>query len=155
MRFVLVNGQVALADGHATGAQGGRVLTRTANMPSRAMPVASARQLAVVGVADGRRVAIDLTQSASNRAAKGSLTIEGPAANDVITFTAFGELQTAAGWATVTGFATTSPAGDTRAAVVVIDQKDPAAAGATAVLVMRDGAPIWRGTLPSPGVTIK
>ena len=33
----IVNGGIALRDGKVTGEQGGRVLTRTAHMPSRPM----------------------------------------------------------------------------------------------------------------------
>src|SRR6185295_18366554 len=59
IRHVLVNGKFALRDGKVTGEQGGRVLARSAHMPSRAMTANLARQLSV----HGSNVTIELKQT--------------------------------------------------------------------------------------------
>ena len=76
MKHVLVNGRVALEDGVATKAWGGRALLRSANMPSR--PVNDGvRSLKVKGMLDGKQVAIDVAQRAGAREATGTFSIEG------------------------------------------------------------------------------
>ena len=49
IRVVIVNGRVALRDGHVTGEQGGRVLLRSPHMPSRAMSMDIARSATANG----------------------------------------------------------------------------------------------------------
>lgn len=61
IRYVIVNGRIALRDGQVTGEQSGRVLTRTTHMPSRAMSTdrtrrTSARQGTVAAVSGQQRV---------------------------------------------------------------------------------------------------
>jgi len=142
VRFVLVNGKVALEDGAATGARAGVPLFRTVNMPSR--PVNDGqRALRASGMIGGKRVAIDLTQRAGGREAIGTFTVDG-----FETIKKFGVLQTKTGWAsftTVTGG---------RALAVIVDTNDPANQGSATVAVNVEGAPAVRGTLPTSAVTI-
>jgi len=142
VRFVLVNGKVALEDGAATGARAGVPLFRTANMPSRPANDGQ-RTLRASGMIGGKRVAIDLTQRAGGREAIGTFTVDG-----FETIKKFGVLQTTTGWAsftTVTGG---------RALAVIVDTNDPANQGSATVAVNVEGAPAVRGTLPTSAVTI-
>jgi len=154
VRYVLVNGQVALADGRATGARAGRPLLRTVNMPSRASSALSGRRISANGVASSRRIAIEISQGADDEAAKGRVTIGDSPSHPSFTIDEFGQVQTAMGWASFTGLAR-SPAGEARAVTIIVDQRDPVAAGAATVVVMLDGSPPWRGTMPSEGVSIR
>jgi N-acyl-D-amino-acid deacylase len=143
VRFVLVNGVVALEDGVATGARSGRALFRTANMPSRA-PSDGLRALRANGPAAGRRVAIDVTERAGGREATGSISIQGldPIAK-------IGNLQVADGWAALSATA------GAKSVIVIVDLRDPHNAGSATVAVNVDGYPWLRGTLPSTAVVIK
>lgn len=142
VRFVLVNGRVALEDGAATGARAGMPLFRTVNMPSR--PVNDGqRTLRASGMVGGKRIVINLSQRAGGREAIGTFTVDG---FDPIR--KFGVLQTTTGWA---GF-TTVAAG--RALEVIVDTHDPANRGSATVAVNVGGAPTVRGTLPAGSVSI-
>jgi hypothetical protein len=143
VRFVLVNGTVALADGVASGARPGQPLFRTANMPSRPTNE-GLRRLTARGTVAGRRVAVDVTQRAGARAATGTFTIDG---RDPIT--AFGVLQTASGWASVTTIDSAM-----RAIAVTVDLHDPSNPGSATLAINADGAPLVRGSLPPASVTI-
>ena len=143
IRFVLVNGRVALEDGAPTQAHSGRPLFRTVNMPSR--PAAgSLRRLSAKGTVSGHRVAVDLTHRAGARQAAGTIHIEGVDPIDAI-----GVLQTANGWASITGVDRAQ-----RAISVVVDRHDAANAGGVSFAVDIDGAPAIRGSLPLAAVTI-
>ena len=142
VRFVLVNGKVALENGAPTGVKGGAALFRTVNMPSR--PVNdSLRTLRASGTVGGKRIAIDLTHRAGGREAIGSFTVDG-----FEPIKKFGVLQTTTGWASFT----TVTAG--RALEVIIDTHDPANRGSVTVAVNVEGAPAVRGTLPPAAVSI-
>ena len=143
MKHVLVNGRVALEDGVATKAWGGRALLRSANMPSRPA-IDRARSLKVKGLLDGKPVNIDVTQRAGAREATGTLSIEG-----VATVTRFGTLQVAEGWASV-GFVNAG-----HASVATVDLEDPSERRKAVVVIAADGQPAFRGTLPSNTVVIK
>jgi N-acyl-D-aspartate/D-glutamate deacylase len=143
VRYVLVNGVVALKDGAATGARGGRALVRSVNMPSRPA-VDRARTLTVKSTIDGKRVAIDLTQRAGARQATGSLFFEGfPEA------TRFGVLQVSGDWASVT-FVNAG-----HAVRATIDRGDPKNPGGATFVMHADDQEVVRGTLPSATVVIK
>ena len=81
IRHVIVNGRMALRDGKATGEQGGVVLRRTGNMPSRPMELGVARRVAVASGAtpwsggSRIRVTIAVQQARQSQHARG--TIEG------------------------------------------------------------------------------
>jgi N-acyl-D-aspartate/D-glutamate deacylase len=140
IRFVIVNGAVALEDGVPTGVRRGRALYRTANMPSR--PAAGGQTLTVRGMVSGRRLAITLAGRSKGGAPAGSLAIDG---TGPLTAGAF---QTANGWAAV------SAASGSQAFEVIVDLRDPHNARAASIAVNRDGYPWLRGTLPASAVSI-
>ncbi len=143
VRFVLVNGVVALEDGVATGARRGVPLFRTSNMPSRPTNE-GVRTLSVKGAVSGRGVTIHLTQRAGAREATGTFTIDGLAP-----IKTFGVLQTANGWASFTTIDSSL-----RAIAVTIDLHDPSNAGNAMVAINADGAPMLRGSLPAAAVSV-
>jgi N-acyl-D-aspartate/D-glutamate deacylase len=156
IRHVLVNGVVALKEGVATGARGGRALYRTAHMPSRPTSTAM-RSLRVMGVVSGKRVEIDLTQRAGAREAAGGVSIEG-----LEPVTQLGMLQVARGWAALTGSGTegrenaANPVNTRSGAVAVtVDLHNPSTPGMASIAIDVDGRPYLRGTLPSAAATIK
>ena len=142
VRFVLVNGKVALENGRPTGVRSGMALFRTSNMPSR--PVNDGlRTLRANGIVSGKRVSINLTQRAGGREATGTFVVDG---FDAVT--TFGVLQTTTGWASFT----TVAAG--RALEVIVDTHDPANHGSVTLAVNVDGLPAVRGTLPPGAVSM-
>ena len=143
VRFVLVNGTVALADGVATGARGGLPLFRTVNMPSRPTNEGQ-RTLVANGTVSGRRVAINVTQRAGAREAAGTFTVDG-----LEPIRTFGVLQTASGWASFTTIDSSM-----RAIVATIDLHDPANAGNATLAINAAGVPLLRGSVPPAGVTV-
>jgi N-acyl-D-amino-acid deacylase len=146
IRHVLVNGAVALSNGSATGVRSGRALLRSGNMPSRPMTF-GARRLEVKGVAAGARVTIDLIQQAGTRQAAGTFTVDAPVKTRSMTASVFGVLQSTDGWSSFTGVATFAEGSD-RAFTAIVDQRDPASAGAATIVVMVEGETLWRGTMP-------
>ena len=143
VRFVLVNGAVALDSGVATGARKGLPLFRTANMPSRPTN-AGLRTVRATGTVSGRRVAIDVRQRAGAREATGTFAVDG-----VEPITKFGVLQTAAGWASFTAIDSSM-----RAIAVTVDLHDPSNAGQATLAINADGAPLVRGSLPPAAVSV-
>jgi N-acyl-D-aspartate/D-glutamate deacylase len=143
IKFVLVNGRVALEDGVATGAQFGKALFRTGNMPSR--PTSDGeRTLMASGTVSGKKVAIRLKQRADLRQAIGTVSIEG-----LMPIATVGMLQTTNDWASFTAVDASQ-----RAVSVIVDLHDRANAGQATVAVDVDGAPSVRGSLPVSAVTI-
>lgn len=127
IRFVLVNGQIALADGHSTGVRAGRPLTRTSHMPSRPS-----------GPATPGRV----------------FSIKGSETQPSLTIDPVGSLQTAgSGWTSVTGLTGASSPGGARAVTVIVDEQNNSPGNVT-VVVMLEGAPPWSGTMPAKGVSV-
>jgi len=112
IRFVVVNGRIALDNGEPTGVRAGQVLRRTRAMPSRPMRLASSRVLRVEAEDAGRRIALDLA-TGQLRITGAGLTLEG---------TAFGLLQTAARWSSVTAIVRDTATGAPRGAVLIIDE---------------------------------
>lgn len=143
IRFVVVNGAVVLADGVPTHARSGRPLFRTVNMPSRPTNETT-RTLSANAVAPGHRVSIKLTHRAGARQAVGTLDIEGSGPVESL-----GVLQTATGWASITGIDRMQ-----RAVTLVVDLHDPANPGSATLAVNIDGAPAIRGSLPPAAVSI-
>jgi len=156
MRFVLVNGVVALRDGVATGGREGQPLRRSTNMPSR--PVNDRRRsLKFRGVIDGREIAVDITHRAGARDATGTVSIQGwgPVLK-------LGTLQVSDGWAFVTGtgtltssFAAVSANTPLDVFSVTADSRDPSTAGSAAIVLTLNGKPVARGTLAARAVEIK
>ena len=154
IRFVLVNGTLALNHSVATGARSGRALFRTRNMPSRPM-ASGARRLSVKGVSSGSRVGIAITQRAGARQATGMFTIEAANKTRVITASQLGVLQSADGWSSFTGVAKIAGSGDDRAFTALVDRRDPATPGVAVIVVMIEGETPWRGVLPLGAVSTK
>lgn len=117
IRHVLVNGRVALRDGKATGEHAGMALRRSEHMPSRAMQVAGTRRVS----ASGAGLVLDIRHERGAPRARGSLRLVDPRTGQRIESTSLGVLQVAAGWASVTGWARISPAGDERAVTLIVD----------------------------------
>jgi N-acyl-D-aspartate/D-glutamate deacylase len=93
IRFVLVNGRVALRNGEPAGITSGRTLRRTRAMHSRPMNVAASGAL-VLQAADGaRRLSVDL--------ARRTLSVTGT--DERLEAIELGLLQTGPGWASITG----------------------------------------------------
>lgn len=152
IRYVIVNGHIALRDGKITGEKGGAVLTRSPHMPSRPMSSAYARSVVDNGVVDNAgsgsktAIALDMSQGAYGRRATGSFHLEDPATRTVINMTAPGLLQVGDKWAAFTGRAKTS--GEERSINVIIDQADPLAAGHSATITVdAEGGYHFSGTL--------
>jgi len=146
IRHVLVNGRVALRDGAPTGTAAGRTLRRGGGMPSRPADFASARSAAV----DAPAVTVRLTQGAGDatargrvRVATGALTLEG---------TSLGLLQTARGWASVSGRGRVD--GAERPFVLILDERDPLDPAVPAATLLLPDRPPLRVALPPGSVRV-
>jgi N-acyl-D-amino-acid deacylase len=133
IRHVLVNGRFALRDGKVTGAQGGRVVTRTAHMPSRPMTSNVARQLSV----QGSDATIELRQTSSARRPTGSFQFRD--GTTTIAADELGVLQTASRWASFTARVRQAMTGEARSALVIVEEADPFANGRPTVTIALDG----------------
>jgi N-acyl-D-amino-acid deacylase len=150
VRYVLVNGVVALRDGKVTGERGGQVMSRTAHMPSRPMTAAAtARKLSLKGTIDGTtRIAIDLTQAAGARRARGTFTLSEQGGQNDMAAVDFGVLQTAKNWSAFTATLQLRPSGATRAATVIVEHADPFVPGSPrTVAITLDGQRTLSGVL--------
>lgn len=145
IRFVIVNGRLALDEGAATGVRAGTPLFRTANMPSRPVVSDELRTLRANGSVGGRRITVNLTQRAGARFATGVITIEGE--KPIATL---GVLQTSSGWAAVTAI---DDAG--RALMVIVDEHDPTNQGGVTIAIDANGAPWLRGSLPRSAIALQ
>jgi len=162
IRHVLVNGRFALRDGRVTGEQAGRVLARTAHMPSRPMTT-TARELTVLGTgrlitaAGDLRLSLALTQKSRAPRATGGLTVSDPATNTTTwTSTELGTLQTTDKWATFTARVRGVDGEPERSALVIVEQADPFVDGKPAtVTISIDGADAIRGRLSPTAVDIR
>jgi N-acyl-D-aspartate/D-glutamate deacylase len=125
IRFVLVNGRIALRDGKPTDERGGRALFRTAHMPTRPMTVGEPQRLSHHGsfgpVRNAVRVALDLVQDAAAPRASGTFQYVDPTAQIAIDMKEIGALQTFGHWGSFTGRAALRPSDDERSMTVTID----------------------------------
>jgi len=117
IRFVLVNGRVALKDGEPTGITGGRALRRTRASVSRPMVVSLSLALEAEGVDSGRTLSVDLSQRRLRVTGEGE-TLEA---------IELGLLQTAPKWASVTGRLRDGTNGAEHAFVLIVDEAHSAA----------------------------
>lgn len=147
VRWVFVNGRLALDRGESTGARSGAALARASSMPTRPQSV-GARRASVAGrvtPVDGSRplaLRLALAQGARDPSARGTLTVPGR-----LRATRLGTLQTAPGWLSITGIGRT-PGGAERAFLVTVDERDPLARpGETRATIRIDGAGEVHGTL--------
>lgn len=118
IRYVIVNGTIALRDGKQTGAHGGRVLRRTKYMPSRPMPGQGERRITARGVVatpgqtDPLQVTIDITQGPAARSAVGTFRITNAKREVVLDAHELGLMQTSNGWGSFTARARVNLARD-------------------------------------------
>ena len=122
---VIVNGVVAIKDGVATGAHGGRTLLRTRNMPSRRAN-ADLRSMKIDIENRAHPVRIELTQGAGVRTAKGVLSVDGLGYEP-------GFLQVSPRWASIAGVR------GGQVISVTLDMSDPPGSDMTATVVTIDG----------------
>jgi CubicO group peptidase (beta-lactamase class C family)/N-acyl-D-aspartate/D-glutamate deacylase len=123
IRHVFVNGVAALQNGAVTGKQAGRALFRRQHMPSRQMNGTSPRRFN----ARDTSITIALSQPQGARSATGSLRVKDDSGNTV-EMSEFGVLQTATGWASVTGRLRTAAGAAPQFATITIDHANPLAA---------------------------
>ena len=112
IRFVLVNGRLALRGGEPTNVAGGRALRRTRAMVSRPMMVARSPALVVEGAEGGRTLNVDLAAQ--------KLRVAG--AGESLDAIEFGLVQTAPKWASVTGRLRDSTSGAELGFVLIVDE---------------------------------
>jgi N-acyl-D-amino-acid deacylase len=121
IRFLLVNGRLALRDGQPTGERAGQALRRTVHMSSRPMNTGEKRTAAHRVTAGQDAVDIDVKQGTGARAATGTFHLRQKAAGVTLEMTEFGQLQTARDWASFTGRARLRPAEPERSVTVILD----------------------------------
>ena len=152
VRWVFVNGALALDDGEPTGAHSGLALRRTSSMPTRPQNIDERQHAAAKGMVtpvDGSRsirLNLAVTQGGGDGGAKGALIVHGP---DGTRFhgVRFGLIQTGEDWSSITGVGRDEH-GAERAFVVIVDGRDPLAdAGETRVTIRIDGADDIYGSL--------
>lgn len=156
IRYVLVNGHVALREGTATGAKGGKVVLRTRHMPSRPMTLAT-RSVQMAGTVTGGGltyvVSMSLRQQAKQRSATGTLTLTDKSSGNIWSAERLGTVQTAKGWASVTATLKDS-VGERRAVMVTVDESDASAGVPQPTIVVElDGQIELTGT-PSTKSTV-
>jgi hypothetical protein len=111
IRFVLVNGRVALRNGEPAGITSGRALRRTRAMQSRPMSLAATPALALEAADGARRLTVDLSRRV--------LSVAGT--DERLDAIALGLLQTGAKWASITGIVRDSRRGEELPFVLVFD----------------------------------
>ncbi|WP_168211186.1 N-acyl-D-amino-acid deacylase family protein [Actinosynnema sp. ALI-1.44] len=150
VRWVFVNGRLALADGEPTRAAAGYALRRSSGMPTRPQNVGRHLKAGVAGVVrpvDGHGAVLvaALRQRDGALSASGTVTVVGPMG--VLTSTRLGRLQTADGWFTVTGIGRLAN-GSERAFTLTVDEHDPLARpGQRRATVQLDGTTVIYGGL--------
>ncbi|HEX7115440.1 MAG TPA: amidohydrolase family protein [Steroidobacter sp.] len=163
MRYVLVNGKVALSDGKPTGTRAGTVLERTINMPSRPMTGISPRRIegrAVLAsgeaAAEGYEIVFEVSQETNQSGARGTLELYDRASKQrLIEVRDFGLLQTTKGWASVTASASDEN-GAPIGVMLIVDAADPTAGdGRTTIVVEADGLPRLIGHVASTAVRLE
>jgi N-acyl-D-aspartate/D-glutamate deacylase len=145
-RYVLVNGGVVLNDGEPTTRGGGRLLRRGASMPSRPASFAVARSVIV----DVPTATIRSTQGPSDRAAQGSVRLAAPGLT--LTSSSLGLLQSASGWAAISGRGTVN--GTETAFILMLDDRDPLDPASSWATVLVPGRAAIRIALPSGSIRV-
>ncbi|MDA0329411.1 MAG: amidohydrolase family protein [Gemmatimonadetes bacterium] len=157
---VMVNGRWALRDGVGTGVQAGQSLARSRNMPSRAMSTAADRRVALDGTinltagsgtaAEVMEVSVQAIQGAAAARPSGSVRLTHRGSGTVLADASLGLLQTAGGWASLTGRLRDAFSGETHSFTIVIDANDPFVNGAgTTVSIVVEGQPPLVGRMSS------
>jgi N-acyl-D-aspartate/D-glutamate deacylase len=125
VRYVLVNGTVALKDGAITDAKAGKPLHRTQNMPTRKLTTGNRSASGTFDVKGGGKVTFALSQKATANKASGSFSLTDAGKNS-LTIKDLGVLQVTKGWASFSGRAQFKD-GRERLVTVIIDTANPLA----------------------------
>ncbi len=149
---VVVNGKLALNNGIATGARSGRALFRGRNLPSRPMSAGN-RSVSAEFKSAEFPVAIEVAQRAGARSATGRFVVGPKNGRMSLTAAQLGVLQTADGWASVTGLGTLSD-GTERTFVATIDQHE-APRGSAVLTIVIEGAEPYRRTIGLRALTAR
>lgn len=141
VRDVLVNGRLALRDGRVTAEQGGAVVRRTANMPTRPLDLSAPRRAkGAVRMPDGARLAFDLRQGQGRPGAQGQVVLKDAAGQELFVAEALGLLQTAPAWASVTGEGR-MVGGERRAFTLILDKAEKARTQGRGVVLSIESEP--------------
>ncbi len=93
----------------------------------------------------------EISQAANTEHATGTFHFTDPKTGTKIETTSLGLLQTADNWATFTGRARTSPNGEDKAILVIIDLADPLTHTATMSVDMEDG---YHASVPATNIKL-
>ncbi|MET3699829.1 dihydroorotase/N-acyl-D-amino-acid deacylase [Bacillus oleivorans] len=146
MKYVYVNGQLALEDGEVTGVHAGKFLKRTANMPSRPESFSKdtklevkGKLLAIDGPRNGKKPSIELSiNQEAYGDATGTFSFEDPANGIKIENVQLGQVQTLNDdWASLTGVGVVDDSDEVKAFSVIIDKDDPMVAGMKATVTIQ------------------
>jgi hypothetical protein len=148
VHHVMLAGEWGFRDGVATDVRAGRSLVRSTNMPARPDRTGAVQRLAFVGSFSGEDGAmlearIDLEQAVGQGGAVGAFQVTAVSGGYSFAPSAIGVLQTAPGWASVTGTVVLPSLGE-RVFLLIVDTLDPNAldAGTTIVLEIEGMEPI-------------
>jgi N-acyl-D-amino-acid deacylase len=144
VRHVLVNGRLALRAGQATGAQAGRVLRRTAALPSRPLRLQQTRSLSVKTSA----VRLELNQAAKGQA-RGTFRFTEPRTKVEFRLVEAGFVQAHGNWASFTARVRATSSAKETTVLVILDGDNPMHTQATLRVELEGGQP-WE-TLLNPG----
>ncbi|AWB95858.1 N-acyl-D-amino-acid deacylase [Agromyces badenianii] len=152
VRWVFVNGALALDDGEPTGAHSGEALRRASSMPTRPQAVAGLKEAAISGTVTAvdtttsQALAVDLVHDDGAPNATGTVVVTAADGSEIRS-QSLGRLQTAPGWFSVSGIGRGGDGAD-HAFTVTVDEHDPLAApGETRVTIQVDGADDTYGVL--------
>lgn len=123
VQTVILNGQVVLDRGAVTGAKAGRALRRGLHMPTRPMTPGGRRTMSHKVTLGEVVASIDVAQAAGARAATGTVRLRRQSDGVTLEMTTFGQIQTAAGWASLTGRGRLRP-GDPEVSIVITSDVD-------------------------------
>jgi N-acyl-D-aspartate/D-glutamate deacylase/CubicO group peptidase (beta-lactamase class C family) len=124
IRYVVVNGRLALADGAVTAERAGIALRRTPHMPARPMNAAEARRTGLRSRPGPDAAAIEVSQAAGARQAGGTFRLSQASSGVALEITEFGTLQTAPNWASFTGRGRLRPGAAEESVTVILDGDD-------------------------------
>lgn len=155
IRYVVVNGRLALADGKPTGATTGAVVRHAIDMPSRPMTGTNPRRFSAkasfpaVPPAFSKpfSIAIDITQRPGT-AASGDVRVTSAASDDAVTSVELGVLQATGDWSSFTAQARLK-SGKSLPMVITAERSNHARNGEpTLTLRIDDGAPVTAAIVP-------
>lgn len=147
VRYVLVNGRLALRDGRVTGEQGGVALARAANMPSRPLDLSKTRRVSGAAAMRGEveaRLQLDLRHAPGRRWAEGGVTVKDARGRRIFVAQQLGILQVTSAWASITGRGRLAN-GELRAFTLIVDHGGPGPASQRRVELSIDSGPRLEG----------